>query len=129
MKMRLALLIALFTAGTLALAQAPGREFKGHSGLVFSVAFSPDGKTLATGSFDNTVKLWDFASGKELQTLKGHTASVYGVAFSPDGTLIASGSQDKTIRLWNPKDGKLVKNGHWFQAYRDVINKHLAATN
>jgi len=66
----------------LALAQSGAREFKGHGGLVFAVAFSPDGKTLATGSFDNTVKLWDFASGKELRTLKGHASPVYGVAFS-----------------------------------------------
>src|SRR5581483_4053961 len=91
----------LFYAGSL-LAQ-PG-EFKGHGGLVFSVAFSPDGKVLATGSFDGTVKLWDFAAGKELHVLKGHTDQVYSVAFSPDGTMLASGSKDKTIRLWNPKD-------------------------
>jgi len=120
MKMRLALLIPLFAVSTLALAQGPpGKEFKGHTGLVFSVAFSPDGKVLATASFDNTIKLWDFATGKELQTLKGHTSSVYGVAFSPDGTLLASGSQDKTIRLWNPKDGKLIKE---LKGHGDIVN-------
>src|SRR5881398_2323492 len=77
--------------GAAAWAQGP-RQFKGHGERVASVAFSPDGKVLATGSFDNTVKLWDFATGKELHNLKGHTNQVYSVAFSPDGNLLASGS-------------------------------------
>src|SRR5690349_5654935 len=94
---------ALLAWGAPALAQAPD-ELKGHTALVYSVAFSPDGKVLATGSYDNTVKLWDFKARKELLTLKGHTAPVYSVAWSPDGKTLASASQDKTIRLWNPKD-------------------------
>src|SRR5690348_11122647 len=101
------LCVASLVFATAVLAQDQAREFKGHTGLVFSVAFSPKGDVLATGSFDNTVKLWDFKSGKEKLTLKGHTAPVYSVAFSPDGTMIASASQDKTIRVWNPSDGKL----------------------
>src|SRR5271166_5546107 len=113
MKTRMAPAVGLLFCATLALAQTP-EEFKGHTGLVYSVAFSPDGKVLATGSFDSTVKLWDFASKKELQTLKGHTLPVYSVAWSPDGKLLASGSQDKTIRLWDPKDGKSLRElkGH-----------------
>jgi WD40 repeat protein len=71
-----------------------------HSSIVLSVAFSPDGKTIATGSFDNTVKLWNL-EGKELQTFKGHSNSVLSVAFSPDGKTIASGSKDNTVKLWN----------------------------
>jgi WD40 repeat protein len=67
---------------------------------VFSVAFSPDGKLLASGSEDDTVKLWDVASGRELQTLRGHAGNVSSVAFSPDGKLLASGSSDGIIRLW-----------------------------
>jgi WD40 repeat protein len=92
----------------------PPEEFKGHKGLVYYVAFSPDGKTMATASFDDTAKLWEFATGKELQTLKGHTAPVYCVAFSPDGKTVATASQDKTIRLWNPADGKMIRElkGH-----------------
>jgi len=78
----------------------------------------PNGETLATGSFDNTIKLWDFKTGKELHTLKGHTNSVYCVAFNSDGTLLASASQDKTIRLWNPKDGKLVRE---LKGHTDIV--------
>ena len=66
---------------------------KGHSGTVYSVAFSPDGKRLATGSGDRTVKLWDAATGQELLTLKGHSDNVYSVAFSPDGKRLATGSR------------------------------------
>jgi WD40 repeat protein len=83
-----------------------------NSSIVRSVAFSPDGKTIATGSWDNTVKLWNL-EGKEIQTLKGHSASVLSVAFSPDGKTIATGSGDKTVKLWN-LEGKEIQTlkGH-----------------
>jgi WD40 repeat protein len=66
------------------------------------VAFSPDGSSLASGSADNTIKIWDLNNGTGTKTLSGHGASVWSVAFSPDGRSLASGSDDKTIKLWNP---------------------------
>ena len=77
---------------------------KGHSGGVESVAFSPDGKRLASGSLDKTIKLWDTVTGKELLTLKGHSYRVKSVAFSPDGRRLASAS--RTIKLWDTVTGK-----------------------
>lgn len=66
-----------------------------------SVAFSPDGNTVASDSRDETIKIWDVATGMELATLKGHADSVVSVAFSPDGKTLASGCEDKTIKLWD----------------------------
>src|ERR1700722_15251352 len=84
-------------------------ELKGHTALVYSLAFSPDGKLLVTAGFDNVLKVWDAATGKELRELKGHTKPVYCVTFNKDGSLIASSSDDQTIRIWNAADGKFLR--------------------
>ena len=84
---------------------------KGYGGWVVSVAFSSNGKTLASGSSDNAIRLWNVDNGsegfgKEIKILEGHGDMVWSVAFSPDGKTLASGSSDKTIRLWTLFDNK-----------------------
>jgi WD40 repeat protein len=76
---------------------------KGHTERVLSVAFSPDGKRIVSGSLDKRVKVWDADKGVETLTLKGHTDGVMSVAFSPDGKRLVSGSWDHTVKVWDAK--------------------------
>ncbi len=79
-----------------------------HEDSVLSIAWSPEGNTIASASADNTVKIWD-TRGKLLQTLKGHDGRINSVKFSPDGKKIATASEDNTVRLWSLLDKKLKK--------------------
>ncbi len=90
------------------------RQLLGHTEQVYTVAFSPDGRLLASGGVDRVIYLWEVATGKALHILDGHQATVKAVAFSPDGTVIASGSADRTVRLWSlaTTENIRVLNGH-----------------
>ena len=83
------------------------------------VAFSPGGKTLASGGDDGVVRLWDVAARKNMRTLKGHTDAVFSVAFSPDGKTLASGSRDKTVMLW---DVAASENPRTLKGHADLVD-------
>lgn len=95
------------------------RTLQGHQGAVCSVAFNPHGETLASGSYDGTVKLWDARSGKLLRTFDEHTNVVWSVAFDPQGGMLASGSADKMVKLWEARSSKLLRTlgGHNDQVF------------
>lgn len=93
---------------------SPVNTLVGHSKEVYSVAISPDGQILVSGSVDKKIKLWSMPDGKPMKTLPAHQDKVMSVAISPDGGIIASGSKDGSIKLWNLKTGQLLRplSGH-----------------
>ena len=90
------------------------KTLEGHTDEVYSVAYSPDGTKIVSGSHDNTIKIWDANTGQCLKTLEGHSLDVNSVAYSPDGTKIISGSYDNTIKIWDANTGQCIKTleGH-----------------
>jgi WD40 repeat protein len=105
----LQLLISNFPSGSFL-----EKTLTGHSDSVLSAAYSSDSRYLASGSGDNTIKIWEVAKGKELRTLTGHSSGVYSVVYSPDGRYLASGSGDNTIKIWEVATGKELRTltGH-----------------
>ena len=98
-----------------------GNPLQGHTSSVLSVAFSPDGRHIVSGSSNETIQIWDAQTGGQVgNPLQGHTWSVLSVAFSPYGRHIVSGSSDKTIRFWDAQTGGQV--GNPLQGHTDSVN-------
>lgn len=83
-------------------------RLKGHTNIVLSLAFSPDGNRLISGSNDNSAILWNVGDHNLVHRLTGHTLRVSAVAFTPDGARAVSASDDSTLRLWRVTDGRLI---------------------
>jgi WD40 repeat protein/DNA-binding SARP family transcriptional activator len=95
------------------------RRFQGHTGWVNAVAFSPDGRTILSGSGDDTLILWEAESDQEIRRFEGHTGGVNSVAFGPEGQTALSASDDSTLILWNLSTGEAIRH---FQGHAGGVN-------
>ncbi|HEV3163433.1 MAG TPA: protein kinase [Isosphaeraceae bacterium] len=86
------------------------KTLRGHTGAVPASALSPDGKRMASGGVDGSIRLWDMQTGVSVRTLSGHSWVVTSLAFSPDGTRLVSSSLDQTMRLWDPASGEMIQS-------------------
>jgi serine/threonine protein kinase len=125
----LQLLISNFPSGSFL-----EKTLTGHSDSVLSVAYSSDSRYLASGSGDNTIKIWEVATGKELRTLTGHSSRSLSVVYSPDSRYLASGSIDNTIKIWEVATGKELRTltGHFSGVYSVVYSpdgRYLASAS
>lgn len=99
------------------------KSIAGNSRIVYSVAFSPDGKSIASGGVDNTIKVWSFEDGTLVREFRGHKNFVNSVAFSPDGKSLVSASEDGTVKLWSMESGACLgtlkghKDSVWSAAF------------
>jgi WD40 repeat protein len=95
------------------------RTFKGHSDSVWSVAVTPDGKQVISGSQDGTLKIWNLNTGKLVRTITAHDGSINAISTTPDGLQVISGSDDKTLKIWNLNTGNLE---HTIPAHNRSVN-------
>ena len=94
---------------------------QGHSAEIISLSFNQTGTHLITGSFDNTVMVWDVKTGKRVYTLVGHQAEVSSAQFNFDCSLIATGSMDKTCKLWDFERGEIIKHDFvWLAVFKQA---------
>jgi WD40 repeat protein len=101
------------------LGTAQRQVLKGHRDRIWSIAYSPDGTRLVSGSVDRTVRIWDVRNGKMVALLTGHSDYVMSVAYSPNGKYVASGSQDRTVRIWDAEIGTEIAT---FQGHEGWVN-------
>lgn len=94
------------------------RSMKGHQDITLAVAFSPDGKKIASGSNDRSVFLWDLEKEEPVAKFHGHSDNIYDLAFSPDGKLLAACSKDNSVRIWSIEDNKLL---HLLKGHREMV--------
>ena len=101
-------------------------RLQGHTEGLRSVSFSSNGKMLASGSNDKTIKLWNVETGKEIRTLPGHNINVNSVSFNSDDKMLASGSSDKTIKLWNVETGQEIRS---LSGHNDSVNSVIFSSD